>query len=297
MRRWLDTSTAALAVADRPTAWLPGALAWLAAVGWLPFLAAVGTLPNVGDLTAFGAGLATSGAWPFNLVALVGLLVLAVAGAFALAALGTVAVRAGRSGEPLTGAAVGRQLGVAVVYGLPAALAVVIVLVAAAAVAPAEVNRPGTEVDPIVRILGRVAPLIAFAGLLVVAGALLTAVAGREAARRHATLEAVGAAPGALRASGTAGALHAAATLAGGVVLLGVAWLLLDVLWAPIEVRLAGGGPDAVAALLLVGFVAIWLCLVLGGGAFHAWSTMTWSDLAQRAPAAEPATSEAAWRP
>jgi hypothetical protein len=297
MHRWLAAASAALAVADRPTAWLPGALAWLAAVGWLPFLAAVVTFPNVGDLTAFGAGLATSGAWPLNLVALVAILVLAVAAAFVLGALGTVAVRAGRSGEPISGTAVLRQLTVAVVYGLPAAIAVAVVLVGAAAVAPAEVNRPGTEVDPILRILGRVAPLIAFAGLLVAAGALLTAVAGREADRRHATIDAIGAAPAGLRAAGAAGAFHAAVTLTGGVALLGVAWLLLDVLWAPIEVRLAGGAADVVTALLLVGFVAIWLCLVLGGGAFHAWSTVTWSDLAQPAPAAEPTTSEAAWRP
>ena len=31
--------------------------------------------------------------------------------------------------------------------------------------------------------------------------------------------------------------------------------------------------------LLLVGFVAIWLCLVLAGGALHAWSAATWSRL------------------
>jgi hypothetical protein len=297
MRRWLAAASAALAVADRPTAWLPGALAWLASVGWLPFLAAVVTFPNVGDLTAFGAGLATSGAWPLNLVALVGFLLLAVASAFILAALGTVAVRAGHSGDPITGAGVLRQLAVAVISGLPAVLAVAVVLVGAAAVAPAEVNRPGSDIDPITRIVGRVAPLIAFAGLLAVGGALLSAVAGREAARRHAAIEAIGAAPGGLRASGPAGAIHAAVTLGGGAVLLIVAWLLLDVLWAPIEVRLAGGGSDVVTALLLVGFVAIWLCLVLGGGAFHAWSTVTWSDLAQATPAAEPTASEAAWRP
>jgi len=37
------------------------------------------------------------------------------------------------------------------------------------------------------------------------------------------------------------------------------------------------GGPtiDPATVLLLVGFVAIWLCLVLGGGAVHAWGSMT----------------------
>jgi hypothetical protein len=55
-------------------------------------------------------------------------------------------------------------------------------------------------------------------------------------------------------------------------------WALLRVLWTPIG-RQAGEGalltPGSVA--LLVGFVAIWLCLVAGGGALHAWSSTWWS--------------------
>jgi hypothetical protein len=54
--------------------------------------------------------------------------------------------------------------------------------------------------------------------------------------------------------------------------------LLLAVLWSPIGAMLvSGGGFDAESALLLVGFVAIWLCLVLGGGAMQAWASAWWT--------------------
>jgi hypothetical protein len=38
-------------------------------------------------------------------------------------------------------------------------------------------------------------------------------------------------------------------------------------------------GIDGPAALLLVGFVAIWLCLILGGGALHAWGSVSWTRI------------------
>ena len=47
------------------------------------------------------------------------------------------------------------------------------------------------------------------------------------------------------------------------VAFLGLATLLLGVLWTPIGEQLASGEIDAATGLLLVGFVAIWLCLVL----------------------------------
>jgi len=59
---------------------------------------------------------------------------------------------------------------------------------------------------------------------------------------------------------------------------LGLALALLRVLWAPISVELAAGqlvSPQAL--LLLVGFVAIWLALVLVFGALHAWVSTLWS--------------------
>jgi uncharacterized RDD family membrane protein YckC len=53
---------------------------------------------------------------------------------------------------------------------------------------------------------------------------------------------------------------------------------LLRVLWAPISVDLAAGHlVSAQILLLLVGFVAIWLALVLAFGALHAWVSTLWS--------------------
>jgi hypothetical protein len=61
-----------------------------------------------------------------------------------------------------------------------------------------------------------------------------------------------------------------------GVLTILLAGLLLAVLWAPIRAGLSGGGIlDLAGVLLLVGFVAIWLCLVLAGGAVHAWASVT----------------------
>ena len=55
-----------------------------------------------------------------------------------------------------------------------------------------------------------------------------------------------------------------------------IATILMRVLWAPIAELIEGGAAiDLATILLLVGFVAIWLCLVLGGGAVHAWGSMT----------------------
>jgi hypothetical protein len=69
-----------------------------------------------------------------------------------------------------------------------------------------------------------------------------------------------------------------------------LAAVFLRVLWAPIEQRLALDGIDVAAAFLLVGFVAIWLCLVLGGGALHAWGSVCWTRLLVTA-AEEPGTA------
>ena len=62
------------------------------------------------------------------------------------------------------------------------------------------------------------------------------------------------------------------------LVALALATALLRVLWAPIRVELAAGqlvSPQAL--LLLVGFVAVWLALVLAFGALHAWVSAWWS--------------------
>jgi hypothetical protein len=74
--------------------------------------------------------------------------------------------------------------------------------------------------------------------------------------------------------------MHLAAAALVSIGYLVLSGLLLTVLWEPIGVGLASGaGIGLPAALLLVGFVAIWLCLVLAGGVVHAWASMTASAL------------------
>jgi hypothetical protein len=71
--------------------------------------------------------------------------------------------------------------------------------------------------------------------------------------------------------------LHVLAVTLGRLVFLVLSAALLRVLWSPIGLQLDVGQIDPGTALLLVGFVAIWLCLLLGGGALHAWGSLTWT--------------------
>jgi hypothetical protein len=239
-----------------------------------------------------------SGAWPWNFVAFAFGVLLLVLVAFGLAALGTAALRASVDGTAFGRMAVGRQLAVALVAGTPAIVGVAAVLVGVAAVAVTEVQRPESTVDPMVRIVGRVAPLVAFAVVLAAIGSGVAAVAGREAVVRGSAVDGIGATPARLRGIGAPAVLHLLASLIAAAVAVGAFVLLLGVLWAPIAARLGvGAGADPVTGLLLVGFVAIWLCTVLGGGALHAWSTATWSRLLDAEPLSGPSAPEAAWRP
>jgi len=53
---------------------------------------------------------------------------------------------------------------------------------------------------------------------------------------------------------------------------------LLHALWAPIGAELAGGQLVSPAALLLlVGFVATWLVVILAFGALHVWFSCWWT--------------------
>jgi hypothetical protein len=280
MRRWRDAAGASMRhVSERPELWLPGALAWIASVGWIPFVVAVARPPSVAELTFLGARLVTSGAWPWNAV-LIGaggvslvLLAFAVAAAANAVLIALLARRASSIGDAR------RILAVNVVVAIPAALSTMLVLVALAAIAPREFNAPDPAGGPILRTVLRLTPYLALLGVTAGAGAALGAVAGRLAVeRRRQVVDALRSAPG-LTLQG-AMAAHALLAFLAQIAFLVFGTLLLGVLWAPIGAQLAtGGGIDVATGLLLVGFVAIWLCLVLAGGALHAWSAATWSLL------------------
>jgi hypothetical protein len=286
MQRWRqDARVAGRIASEHPELWIPGALAWIVVSGWVPFVLAVAELPAEGDLIVFGAGVATSGAWPWNAIAL-GIAILAAAlAAFALAALGQVlllrdlrALAGVRSGRPAAETA--RVLGAALVGALPVAVAGAALAIALVGVAPDEAQSPDIGGNVALRIALRVAPLLAIGLIALVAGLAFSAAAGRRVTGPRA-VPVRRAMPDALRDIGSRPGHVVAlviATLAATVAYAIVAWMLLRVLWAPIGAHLAAGqGMDAGAVLLLLGFVAAWLCLVLGGGALHAWASAWWT--------------------
>jgi hypothetical protein len=280
MRRWRDGAGWALRlVSGRPELWLPGALAWTVSVGWIPFVVAVARPPSVAELTFLGARIVTSGAWPLNAVAIGVGFVVVVLLAFALTAAATavlVALLARR--RPSLGD-LRRILAVDLIAALPAAIATLVVLVALLGVAPREFNAPEPAGGPVLRTLVRLTPYLLLLGLTVAAGAAFAAVAGRLAVERRWSV--ARALRSAVRMNvKPPNAAHAFGAFVVQLAYLGFGALLLRVLWAPIGAQLAVVGEiDVATGLLLVGFVAIWLCLVLAGGALQAWSAATWSRL------------------
>ena len=273
MRLWLRAAAdSARFVSERPALWLPGALAWVSSVGWIPLLVAVAHAPSDAELTFLGARIVTSGAWPWNAVAIGVLVTTVVVAAFALVAIANAVLLGLVEHRSPSLAGVGRLLGIALIAAVPGTILFVLLLVVAASVAPGAFNSPDDRAGGVLGTIIGVAPVIVGLTIAIVLGAAFAAVAARTGGVRDAgrRLALVGGAGWAQVVLGTV--VHAA--------FLVLAALLLGVLWAPIGAELAVvGGIDIATALLLVGFVAIWLCLVLAGGALHAWSAATWSRL------------------
>jgi hypothetical protein len=286
MRAWADAvARAAAHVSDRPALWVTGGLAWVLTTGWLALVIGVARPPTLAELTFFGAGLFTSGAWPWNLVALVSAGVAVLVGAATLVAMAEAFLL-----RP-TGAwskDVGRILLVALACAIPAALALVALGFAIAAVAPVEFNSPRDAGGTLLRIAARVAPLIIAFVLAVAVGSAFHAAAIRRLVRGGSVARALRRAPGDLARAGWSALAQAAFMTVIGIAFLVAAALTLRVLWAPIGVRLGDGGFDPAAAFLLVGFVTIWLCLVLGGGALHALGSASWTRVLGAAVEAMP---------
>ena len=290
MRRWRAAAGSALGVvADRPALWLAGGLAWVATVGWVPFVVAVVRPPTAAELTYLGTGVWTSGMWPLNVVlgglALVALTVVLLAAA----ALGNAALVRAVDGRSLKPADPGRLLVPALLGTVPVAIGLLALLIALIAVGPAEFNRPQAEPGPMVRTAVRLAPIIVFTGVVGVLASTLAGLAGRAALRAGGVIQGIGTVAALVRRAGRAGLVHLAVSVAAAAAFLALAGLLVGVLWAPIRAQVAaGGGIDLAGGLLLVGFVAIWLCLVLAGGALHAWASATATLLLERRSANEP---------
>lgn len=286
MAGWLQRGVAAARIGgERSDLWIPGALASLVFLGWSPFVLAVVPLPGASDLAFFGADVYTSSRWPANALALgAGVMLLLLAASLLIALAETTLLRrlrrlrGLRPLRPLPDDAL-RLWGVQLLAALPAAAAAVSVLIGLAAVAPAEYQSPDIGGTLAVRIVRDLLPFLALFAVAVIVGQTFGAAATHRAVGSG---EAVAASLwGALR--DLVGAplrllVTALVTLlAYGVGLL-LAAGLLRVVWSPIRLQLANGqvgGPQTL--LLLVGFVAIWLCLLIGAGALHAWASVWWA--------------------
>jgi hypothetical protein len=265
-------------IADSPELWLPGALAGLAFLGWLPFLLAVVGPPSQGDLAFFATAMATSSAFPLNVVVFAAVVAfggltasLLVASGEALL-LGTIRSHIGGSpGDRTFDEELLRVWGAQLVAALPALLA---------AFALGEYQSPDIGGTILVRLAGDLWPLEVALLAMVLAGQIYGAAAVRRVAAESATTfpRALVAAwhdviqrPWRLLGVAIVTAAVDAAWLIGS-------WVLLHLLWSPIGGDLAGGRlTDPSAALLLVAFIAIWLCTLAIGGAAHAWSSVWWS--------------------
>ena len=275
MRPWSSSTTrAAVQVADRPGLWLPGALAWTVTIGWLALVVGVVRPPSTAGLTFAGAGIVTSGAWPWNAVGL-GAAALGIALlAFGLAAAGEASLLIGPRASARD---VARVMLLGLVCAAPTLLAILALATATAIVAPLEFNAPNQQLGPLPRTMGRLAPFLVAIAVAASAGAAVHAAAIRAMAEGRTVMDALRSSPRLLARAGRSALSQAGAILTARVAYLAVSATLLRVLWAPIDDRLAVGGMEPAAALLLVGFVAIWLCLVLGGGALHAWGSVSWT--------------------
>lgn len=295
---WLRNGVAAARLAgDRSDLWPAGALGALGYVAWLPLVLAVTAIPRASDLAFIGAGLFSSELFPLNVLLLatlaaVGILIGCLLAAFAEATL-LRALGLGTPQHPLA-REVEIVFSVMLVAVLPAIAVAAALVSGVAAVAPAEFGAPDAGTPLALRIALRLLPLLVGLAVFVVAGQAYGAVAIRKAAGPDAPSVSAS-----LRAAMRDLIAHPArriglalVSLASDIAAVVLAVALLRVLWEPIGADLAGGqliSPQAL--LLLVGFVAVWLAIVLGFGALHvlisAWWSLELGALGETAPAAE----------
>jgi hypothetical protein len=284
MRAWLRRGAlAAHIAAERADLWPAGALAWLAYLGWLPLILVVAR-PDPNGLAAFGVAVYTSSAFPANVIALAVAVVAGFAGVCVLAAIGELALQ--RTVNPALGRptplarATLTAFSVMLASSLPAAIAVGFLLTGLMAVAPGEFQSPDIATPILVRLALDLLPFVvavavvlllvqAFAGI-----ALRRAQAAPDAAVTVVLLAAI---RDLLSKPWSRLGVAASAMLLDLVAAVGT-FLVLRLLWSPIGAALDGGRLATPATLLLLlGFVAIWLALLLAAGAVHVAISAWWA--------------------
>jgi len=283
-RSWLENGAAAARLAGgKGDLWLAGTLGALPWLGWLPLVVTVSAVPRTSDLAFTGADLLSSSLFPLNVILISIVAALAVLVACLVASLAEASLlRAQALGTPDRSMAreVEVTFSVMLLAVLPAVAVGAALVSGVAAVAPAEFGAPDLGVPLALRVALRLAPLLIAFTVLTLLGQSFGAVALRRA---------IG--PGALPVADAAKAalrdlLHrpvrrlglAVTAFLTDLVGVGLAVALLRVLWAPIGADLGGGDlVSPTALLLLVGFVAIWLAVILAFGALHVLFSTWWS--------------------
>ena len=284
MRGWLRRALYAAQLAgDRADLWPAGALAWLAFLGWVPFLVVV-VRPDPNDLAFIGVSIYTSSAFPLNLIGLAALTVGLFAGLCVVSAAAQMALLRGAAAPdpepPPFARAVLTGFTIVLLSAVPAAGALAATLAGVAAVAPDAFTSPDTSTPILIR-LG--APLLPFLIVFVVAVLIGQAFGGTALRVAHQAPEApIGTILGHAGGSLLRAPWRAIGVVAGGLLLdvlvLIVTSALLSVLWMPIgEALQAGRLATPETLLLLLGFIAIWLGLLLAAGAVHVAVSAWWA--------------------
>ena len=275
---------AASIAADRSDVWTAAALAELLTVGWLPIVLAVVPLPSPSDIAFASAGLVgRPNAVVLGLAAAVAAvaavlltrLVVAVADGVVI---GALASRPGPMGDA-SRINPRAAWGVQAVALVPLLLALVLVGYPVAAAAAAEWQAPDTAgVGFVGRLLVAVAPALVVVLLAALAAHAIGAAGMHRVVEGRASLRVAirGAATDLRRRAPGVMAITLGGTLA-RVVLLANSFALLETMWRPIEGELAAGLLIALPTLpLLLGFVFVWLCLVIASGALRTALTIWW---------------------
>ena len=271
-------------VSDHAELWLPGALATMSSIGWLPFLLAVVPSPSDGDLAFLASSIVLSPAYPLNVVLPAIVLICSVLSATLLSATGEAVLL--RTVSRLRGIATHGSVDddalrvwvIRVVASIPALVAGGALLAMIAAVGPGEYQSPDLGRGPLLqRIAADVWPLLVLEFAAIVLGLAFAVGALRASVQAGTSIRgALAAGLGSLRRHPGQRVAQAVVIEVGLAASLLVTWALLRLLWIPIGRHAQDGSLlSPVSIGLLVGFVAIWLCLVAGTGIVHAWSS-TW---------------------
>lgn len=273
MGDWLRGGVAAARlVADRADLWFPGAMVSFAAAGWLVLLVVVAAPPDQGDAVYVGVRLATSPWWPWNAVVLVAAISAAVSALLGAVAFGEVALMMGTT-DPRDGTyvpTVPRAMSVLALALVPIGALAALLLWLAAPLFEAAYFQADAETPYLARVLETAWPAVFI--LLV---AIIVVQAFGAAALRRPGREGLG-------ITWRHGArLIPQAAVTTGVFLAGqlMTGLVLVALWIPLGERLADGHLlELSTAVLLLGFIWIWLVLVILAGVVQAWISAWWTS-------------------